>query len=43
VTGTQLDGYVAPPTLGQHTREVLGGLLGYGAGEIDAMAREGVI
>jgi crotonobetainyl-CoA:carnitine CoA-transferase CaiB-like acyl-CoA transferase len=43
LSGTRLDGYVAPPTLGQHTREVLGGLLGYGAGDIDAMAREGVI
>ena len=43
LSGTLLDGYVAPPTLGQHTREVLGGLLGYGAAEIDAMAREGVI
>ena len=43
LSGTRLDGYVAPPTLGQHTREVLGGLLGYGAAEIDAMAREGVI
>ncbi len=31
LSGTPLDGYVAPPTLGQHTREVLTGLLGYTA------------
>ena len=43
LSDTRLDGYVAPPTLGQHTREVLGGLLGYSATEMDAMAREGVI
>ncbi len=31
------------PTLGQHNREVLGGLLGLTDGEIDALRREGVI
>ncbi len=32
-----------PPVLGQHTREVLTGLLGYSAGEVDTMARDDVI
>jgi formyl-CoA transferase len=40
---TPLDGYVAPPQLGQHTREVLTGLLGYGAAEVDALARDKAI
>jgi formyl-CoA transferase len=40
---TPLDGYVAPPQLGQHTREVLTGLLGYTAAEVEALARDGVI
>jgi crotonobetainyl-CoA:carnitine CoA-transferase CaiB-like acyl-CoA transferase len=34
---------VPPPTLGQHTREVLGGFLGMSDAEIDALAAEGVI
>jgi crotonobetainyl-CoA:carnitine CoA-transferase CaiB-like acyl-CoA transferase len=34
---------VAPPTLGQHTREVLSGVLGLGPGEIDALAQQKVI
>ncbi|KAI5293761.1 hypothetical protein KEM52_005251 [Ascosphaera acerosa] len=33
----------APPTLGQHTDEVLGGLLQYGAAEIRALREEGVV
>ena len=32
-----------PPTLGQHTRQVLGELLGYGAPEVDELAARGVI
>jgi formyl-CoA transferase len=40
---TPLDGYQAPPRLGEHTREVLTGLLGYGAAEFDALARDGVV
>jgi len=32
-----------PPTLGQHTREVLGGLLGMSGAEMDALAAQGVI
>lgn len=33
----------APPKLGQHTREVLSGLLGYDAAAIDALAADGII
>ncbi len=36
---TPLDGYVAPPALGQHTRQILAEVLGYSAAEIDALAR----
>jgi len=32
-----------PPTLGQHTDEVLGGLLGMEAEEIEGLRREGVV
>src|SRR3989442_1074015 len=34
---------VAPPTLRQHTREVLGGVLGYSAERIDELEQEGAI
>jgi formyl-CoA transferase len=43
LSGTPLDAYTAPPQLGQHTREVLTGLLGYSAAEVDALARDGVV
>jgi formyl-CoA transferase len=43
LSGTPLDAYAAPPQLGQHTREVLTGLLGYSAAEVEALARGGVI
>jgi len=33
----------APPLLGEHTREVLGGVLGLDAGTLDRLAGEGVI
>ena len=33
----------APPTLGEHNREILGGLLGLSGGEIDQLARDGII
>ena len=34
---------VAPPTLGQHTREVLGKVLGYSAERIAELKQEGAI
>ena len=43
LSGTPADSYTAPPTLGQHTRDVLTGLLGYSASEVDALARDKVI
>ncbi len=43
LSATPLEGYAAPPALGEHTREVLTGLLGYSASEVDALAREKVI
>ena len=43
LSGTPLDAYQAPPQLGEHTRAVLTGLLGYSAAEFDALAREGVV
>ena len=43
LSGTPLDGYVAPPQLGEHTREVLTGLLGYSAAEVEKLAGEGVV
>ena len=32
-----------PPLLGEHTREVLGDVLGMGEAEIEALRRDGVI
>ena len=43
LSGTPLDAYEAPPQLGQHTHEVLTGLLGYSEAEVEALARDGVI
>jgi formyl-CoA transferase len=43
LSATPLDAYAAPPQLGQHTREVLTGLLGYSAAEVEALARGGVV
>lgn len=40
---TPVDSYTAPPTLGQHTREVLGGMLGMDDDEIDRLAAASVI
>ena len=40
---TALDTYNAPPKLGEHTREVLTGLLGYTSDEADMLARDGVV
>ncbi|MFZ1102938.1 MAG: CoA transferase [Hyphomicrobiaceae bacterium] len=43
LSGTPLDAYAAPPQLGEHTREVLTGLLGYSAAEVEKLARDKVI
>lgn len=40
---TPIDRYVAPPTIGQHSDEVLGGLLGISAEEREALRAAGVI
>jgi crotonobetainyl-CoA:carnitine CoA-transferase CaiB-like acyl-CoA transferase len=40
---TPLDTYNAPPTLGQHTHEVLTALLGYSSDEVHVLTREGVV
>jgi crotonobetainyl-CoA:carnitine CoA-transferase CaiB-like acyl-CoA transferase len=42
-SATPVEHTVAPPLLGQHTREVLGSVLGLSSGEIDALAANGVI
>jgi crotonobetainyl-CoA:carnitine CoA-transferase CaiB-like acyl-CoA transferase len=43
LSATPVDSYAAPPTLGRHTRDVLTGLLGYSASEVDALAADKVI
>jgi crotonobetainyl-CoA:carnitine CoA-transferase CaiB-like acyl-CoA transferase len=40
---TPLDSYKAPPRLGEHTDEILTGLLGYSAGEVEELARSKTI
>jgi len=40
---TVLDTYAAPPKLGEHTNEVLIGLLGYSSDKANALRREGVV
>ena len=40
---TDIEYHAAPPTLGQHTDEVLGGLLGMDAGEIESLRARGVL
>lgn len=43
LSGTNAQLHSAPPTLGQHNREVYGNLLGYGPEEIDELRNHGVI
>jgi crotonobetainyl-CoA:carnitine CoA-transferase CaiB-like acyl-CoA transferase len=43
LSDTPLDAYTAPPRLGEHTREILTGLLGYSASEVDELARSATI
>jgi crotonobetainyl-CoA:carnitine CoA-transferase CaiB-like acyl-CoA transferase len=40
---TPLQSYAPPPRLGEHTREILTGLLGYSAGEWEQLARDKVV
>ena len=40
---TALNTYDAPPTLGQHTYEVLTALLGYTSDEVEVLAHGGVV
>ncbi len=40
---TPLDSYAPPPMLGQHTREILTGVLGYSASDFDQLARDKVV
>ena len=40
---TVLDTYAPPPKLGEHTNEVLFGLLGYSRDKVNALRREGVV
>ncbi len=40
---TPLDSYAPPPMLGEHTREILTGVLGYSASDFDQLARDKVV
>lgn len=42
-SGTPIETYRAPPLLGEHTEEVLGGKLGYDAAKIEALRKQGII
>ena len=42
-SATPVEAYLAPPTLGQHTHQVLGEVLGLDAAAIDALGSKGVI
>jgi len=43
LSGTPLDSYVAPPRLGEHTREILTGLLGYSASDYEQLVRDKIV
>ncbi|MBB4260987.1 CaiB/BaiF CoA-transferase family protein [Bradyrhizobium sp. CIR3A] len=43
LSGTPITEYRAPPLLGEHTQEVLGGKLGYDAGKIETLKQQGII
>ena len=40
---TPLNLYKAPPALGEHTKEVLTGILGYSESEFDQLVRDKVV
>src|SRR5580692_12409797 len=43
LSDTPLDSYAAPPRLGEHTNEILTGLLGYSVSEVEELARNETI
>jgi crotonobetainyl-CoA:carnitine CoA-transferase CaiB-like acyl-CoA transferase len=43
LSATPLDTYTAPPRLGEHTSEILTGLLGYSKSEVEELARSETI
>jgi formyl-CoA transferase len=43
LSDTPLDTYAAPPRLGEHTTEILTGLLGYSTSEVEELARSETI
>ncbi|MBB4375642.1 Crotonobetainyl-CoA:carnitine CoA-transferase CaiB [Bradyrhizobium sp. Rc3b] len=43
LSGTPITEYRAPPLLGEHTQEVLGGKLGYDAAKIETLKQQGII
>jgi benzylsuccinate CoA-transferase BbsF subunit/naphthyl-2-methylsuccinate CoA transferase subunit len=43
MSGTPCEVKTAAPTLGQHTNEVMTGLLGYSAAEVEAMRAKGAL
>jgi formyl-CoA transferase len=43
LSATPLDAYAPPPQLGEHTREVLTGILGYSKADMEKLTRDGVI
>ena len=42
-SGTPVEYTVPPPTLGQHTLEILQGLLGRDRAAVDALAAKGIV
>ena len=42
-SGTPIETYRAPPLLGEHTDEVLGGKLGYDSGKIADLKKHGIV
>jgi formyl-CoA transferase len=43
LSDTALETYTAPPKLGEHTHEILTGLLGYAARDVDRLVSDKVI
>jgi crotonobetainyl-CoA:carnitine CoA-transferase CaiB-like acyl-CoA transferase len=43
LSDTPLNGYAAPPRLGEHTAEILTGLLGYSKSDVEELAKSETI